>query len=194
VFQFRCPRLRHPFKAEFGNAVGAPAWVTDLAGVASYVDDRTAALDHRRQGVLYQQKWADQICIEDSAEIFDRIIEQVWHRRRPNGGGIVHEHVEMAFELGQGCRDNTLDVARLAHIGLDCDDVCLRREFARVIANLAPLIAVSGDRKSTRLNSSHRTISYAVFCLKKKKKNLPYAQILTSETHLLAINDILLKS
>src|SRR5207248_6385585 len=28
---------------------------------------------------------------------------------------------------------------------------------------------VKADRKSTRLNSSHRTISYAVFCLKKKK-------------------------
>src|SRR5438094_2986270 len=28
------------------------------------------------------------------------------------------------------------------------------------------------DRKSTRLNSSHRTISYAVFCLKKKKTKL----------------------
>src|SRR2546422_7245945 len=28
-----------------------------------------------------------------------------------------------------------------------------------------------GDRKSTRLNSSHGYISYAVFCLKKKKKN-----------------------
>src|SRR2546426_5262780 len=28
------------------------------------------------------------------------------------------------------------------------------------------------DRKSTRLNSSHLVISYAVFCLKKKKKNL----------------------
>src|SRR5437867_10610988 len=28
--------------------------------------------------------------------------------------------------------------------------------------------AQPGDRKSTRLNSSHRTISYAVFCLKKK--------------------------
>src|SRR5437879_6934067 len=27
------------------------------------------------------------------------------------------------------------------------------------------------DRKSTRLNSSHRCISYAVFCLKKKKKH-----------------------
>src|SRR5690348_17743613 len=29
----------------------------------------------------------------------------------------------------------------------------------------------SRDRKSTRLNSSHPSISYAVFCLKKKKKN-----------------------
>src|SRR3712207_8757603 len=29
-----------------------------------------------------------------------------------------------------------------------------------------------GDRKSTRLNSSHANISYAVFCLKKKKKHL----------------------
>src|SRR5215204_7369088 len=28
-----------------------------------------------------------------------------------------------------------------------------------------------GDRKSTRLNSSHTVISYAVFCLKKKKKS-----------------------
>src|SRR5204863_9061622 len=35
--------------------------------------------------------------------------------------------------------------------------------------------AVAKDRKSTRLNSSHVEISYAVFCLKKKKKseNLP---------------------
>src|SRR2546430_7724129 len=30
---------------------------------------------------------------------------------------------------------------------------------------------VEGDRKSTRLNSSHSQISYAVFCLKKKKKS-----------------------
>src|SRR5690349_23929211 len=32
-----------------------------------------------------------------------------------------------------------------------------------------------GDRKSTRLNSSHVEISYAVFCLKKKKKSKEYA-------------------
>src|SRR3712207_7642422 len=30
----------------------------------------------------------------------------------------------------------------------------------------------AGDRKSTRLNSSHANISYAVFCLKKKKKHI----------------------
>src|SRR5438034_2542508 len=31
-------------------------------------------------------------------------------------------------------------------------------------------VALRADRKSTRLNSSHTVISYAVFCLKKKKK------------------------
>src|SRR5256885_13274923 len=34
----------------------------------------------------------------------------------------------------------------------------------------APLTLADKDRKSTRLNSSHLVISYAVFCLKKKKK------------------------
>src|SRR3712207_7247855 len=33
------------------------------------------------------------------------------------------------------------------------------------------LLRTGKDRKSTRLNSSHANISYAVFCLKKKKKN-----------------------
>src|SRR3712207_7652417 len=35
---------------------------------------------------------------------------------------------------------------------------------------LEPLLDLKTDRKSTRLNSSHANISYAVFCLKKKKK------------------------
>src|SRR2546422_8292517 len=39
-----------------------------------------------------------------------------------------------------------------------------RREPSR------PAAPAPGDRKSTRLNSSHGYISYAVFCLKKKKK------------------------
>src|SRR5438034_3357797 len=42
---------------------------------------------------------------------------------------------------------------------------------------VVPAAAGGRDRKSTRLNSSHTVISYAVFCLKKKKKNkdkVPY--------------------
>src|SRR5437667_4367397 len=38
------------------------------------------------------------------------------------------------------------------------------------IGEHAARAAASRDRKSTRLNSSHITISYAVFCLKKKRK------------------------
>src|SRR5947199_2091338 len=38
------------------------------------------------------------------------------------------------------------------------------------------------DRKSTRLNSSHLGISYAVFCLKKKKINTTYNKITTQST------------
>src|SRR3712207_8114028 len=42
-----------------------------------------------------------------------------------------------------------------------------------------------GDRKSTRLNSSHANISYAVFCLKKKKHSSQLAldQTQPSQTH-----------
>src|SRR5690625_5933913 len=41
--------------------------------------------------------------------------------------------------------------------------------------NIAALVGYRvQDRKSTRLNSSHVAISYAVFCLKKKKKNKLY--------------------
>src|SRR2546429_5675139 len=40
-----------------------------------------------------------------------------------------------------------------------------------------------GDRKSTRLNSSHGYISYAVFCLKKKKKKPLRRNSLKSRTH-----------
>src|SRR5690348_8866591 len=41
--------------------------------------------------------------------------------------------------------------------------------FARVIGKRF-VLHEGADRKSTRLNSSHPSISYAVFCLKKKKK------------------------
>src|SRR5258708_15862738 len=48
------------------------------------------------------------------------------------------------------------------------DQLILPQGFSAATANDGELRAL--DRKSTRLNSSHQIISYAVFCLKKKKK------------------------
>src|SRR5437867_8897440 len=47
------------------------------------------------------------------------------------------------------------------------------RVFTKIADARSQLLS---DRKSTRLNSSHRTISYAVFCLKKKKNNTKKTQ------------------
>src|SRR2546430_1548994 len=60
--------------------------------------------------------------------------------------------------LASGSLDGIVSVETLEHVvGMDL----ALREFARCLRN-------NGDRKSTRLNSSHSQISYAVFCLKKK--------------------------
>src|SRR2546430_6206407 len=76
---------------------------------------------------------------------------------------IVHENF-----AGSSLRSNavlnflaTLPMAQRRHWF-----VCL------VGASFKTLDAMQADRKSTRLNSSHSQISYAVFCLKKKKHNL----------------------
>src|SRR5262250_795211 len=47
---------------------------------------------------------------------------------------------------------------------------------ATATSGLPSRLRSSRDRKSTRLNSSHRCISYAVFCLKNKRRNAPRAR------------------
>src|SRR5258708_29963036 len=51
-------------------------------------------------------------------------------------------------------------------------------------SGVAPGRLLEGDRKSTRLNSSHQIISYAVFCLKKKKKNI-HGTLVRCSVHLI---------
>src|SRR3712207_8286866 len=65
--------------------------------------------------------------------------------------------------LGEGGADRREQPARLGHVPL------LAPEPGEV-ARGAQLEQARRDRKSTRLNSSHANISYAVFCLKKKKQ------------------------
>src|SRR3712207_6861309 len=73
--------------------------------------------------------------------------------------------------LGHLLREAHAAVAEDAALAVDRDQ---RRELER-LAEVALRLDEAGrpraDRKSTRLNSSHANISYAVFCLKKKKTN-----------------------
>src|SRR5258708_19379990 len=57
---------------------------------------------------------------------------------------------------------------------------CFRRETKRLVQSLSSL---GSDRKSTRLNSSHQIISYAVFCLKKKKNKNKHTTRIHNASH-----------
>src|SRR5437764_5027499 len=66
-------------------------------------------------------------------------------------------------------------VGRVGRPGILPDARSLQRDADRDVPDIQgqhhhAVRRARGDRKSTRLNSSHRCISYAVFCLKKKKK------------------------
>src|SRR2546426_3589084 len=75
---------------------------------------------------------------------------------------------------GVGARDLEHDATALPDKALRIVGRPMPRPRATTSQTLQePLVhagGVLGDRKSTRLNSSHLVISYAVFCLKKKKK------------------------
>src|SRR3712207_8878521 len=66
--------------------------------------------------------------------------------------------------------DVAADRERLRHVGLAGHAGFAHRHQPRLARSEEDEHAEGLDRKSTRLNSSHANISYAVFCLKKKKK------------------------
>src|SRR2546426_5133766 len=62
------------------------------------------------------------------------------------------------------------------------EELCLvdaRVDSSEALTSLTWPDQVLRDRKSTRLNSSHLVISYAVFCLKKKKKKCTLGRLMT---------------
>src|SRR3712207_8763965 len=63
---------------------------------------------------------------------------------------------------------STQPSGKLAYTGVDVEGLI---RLGAILVSGGTLVLLAGvDRKSTRLNSSHANISYAVFCLKKKKK------------------------
>src|SRR3712207_8044553 len=83
--------------------------------------------------------------------------------------------------LFRSCRhdQSIVDVPGRGGAG-DPEDVVSSIGLCRVHQRLEHGVVPGGDRKSTRLNSSHANISYAVFCLK-KKKYLVYRFLLESK-------------
>src|SRR5688572_32072240 len=73
--------------------------------------------------------------------------------------------------VGVHDRDTSFSLTDLARHGAIADPILQARGESGGQAIAAADNLQHRDRKSTRLNSSHSQISYAVFCLKKKKKH-----------------------
>src|SRR2546427_5980858 len=69
---------------------------------------------------------------------------------------------------------DALPISRLERFGLEQNEGLVHQTAQQVqhVSRGDRASFSDRDRKSTRLNSSHSQISYAVFCLKKKKKNI----------------------
>src|SRR5258708_18214986 len=82
-------------------------------------------------------------------------------------GGYCRENQSYGFYYNNG----TSGGAAITQVGFENNCKSLAPGDANG-AHVYGMVAMQlRDRKSTRLNSSHQIISYAVFCLKKKKKN-----------------------
>src|SRR5258705_4030941 len=64
----------------------------------------------------------------------------------------------------------------------DLNKIVAQHQDAKWWATTLDKMVQRGDRKSTRLNSSHLGISYAVFCLKKKNSHTPASRIAVRAT------------
>src|SRR5258708_16763731 len=81
------------------------------------------------------------------------------------------------FRSRPAARDDTVHL-----IGCTRDSYRDRSLDGSVVRTISVRVSSASDRKSTRLNSSHQIISYAVFCLKKKKKMTTKAEDTAAQT------------
>src|SRR5690348_5052300 len=100
-------------------------------------------------------------------------LERINERIRINGREIPDEAFAEVFSRIQSRIEELLAENKLrAHpTFFECVTALAFEAFAQANVEFAVFEVGLGDRKSTRLNSSHPSISYAVFCLKKKMNN-----------------------
>src|SRR2546428_12693221 len=119
-------------------------------GNVSARDPETGLVVIKPSGVLYDElQPEDHVVVNLDGEIVegklkpssDTASHLYIYRHRPDVNGVVHTHSSYATA------------------------------FAALGRPIPVYLTAIADRKSTRLNSSHDQISYAVFCLKKKKKH-----------------------
>src|SRR5437867_5317443 len=123
----------------------------------------TSAIGQAQKRVELQNFQARKKLLEYD-DVMNQQREVIYSLRRfalEGGEELKAEALRMVEQAVEQLADGLIGDAEDAH---QWDRALMETEFL-----LKYLISVP-DRKSTRLNSSHRTISYAVFCLKKKKQ------------------------
>src|SRR5690625_6411866 len=100
--------------------------------------------------------------------ITEKIIGCAFEVSNTLGAGFLEKVYQnaMVIEL----RDNDLQIVKEKPITIYYKNQIVGEYFPDIMVNNQIILEIKADRKSTRLNSSHVAISYAVFCLKKKKK------------------------
>src|SRR5699024_11800962 len=106
-------------------------------------------LKNRRRHTRSKRDWSSDVCSSDLAESYEE-----------NNCRLVLSYEDDAGNVMETKQEFTMTVTQPA------DDMVMEDDFP-VMDEEEP---GGQDRKSTRLNSSHVSISYAVFCLKTKKK------------------------
>src|SRR5256886_3133313 len=120
----------------------------------------------RRRHTRFDCDWSSDVCSSDLVTVPDRFAAAVAQER---------QRIRSALEL-------------MRQVSLACEAHGITFLFPKAFQDYpdfgddVDLLVLPRDRKSTRLNSSHSQISYAVFCLKKKKKLTTLKMSFTSHT------------
>src|SRR5438045_7970462 len=88
--------------------------------------------------------------------------------RIPESLASIGRDISRTVERALSAKDDYVVAVKLSHDAQDKLEQLVQAGVFRSRAEAAAFLIDEGDRKSTRLNSSHLGISYAVFCLKKK--------------------------